>query len=100
MRDFGYQVAAAVTAGLVLYWFTKREAVKAAEAVNPVSTDNVIYKGISSVTDVLDDGASNESSSFGSWLFGVFNPEQAAIERELTSTVTKESLAAAKQTLQ
>lgn len=59
---------------LGLYLYSKGEEI--AEAVNPASTNNLIYRGVNAVGDVLDDGESdNDSFSLGGWLWDLTHPE-------------------------
>lgn len=43
-------------------------------AINPVSQENLISRGVNAVVDALDDGNSgNDSNSFGTWLYRVIH---------------------------
>ena len=48
------------------------------DAINPTSTDNLIYKGINAVGDIIDDGEDDDSFSLGSWIWEKTHPELVA----------------------
>lgn len=63
----GLAVVAAV-AGLGLYAYANRKAIgQALDKVNPASSGNVVYSGVSSVVTA----ASGEDNSLGTWLYNL-----------------------------
>ena len=60
---------------LVFAYLAKRQVVEAsqalAEAVNPVSSENVFYSGASKITKAL---TGNQNKTFGTWLYDVTHP--------------------------
>ena len=72
-----------IVAGVVVvgvYLFFKDEISAGLDKVNPASPDNVIYDGVNTIPDVLDDGMINDSATVGTaiadfvdWVSGAFN---------------------------
>lgn len=69
------QFIAVGVAGVIGFYLLKGKAGDVASAVNPGSTDNIIYKGVNAIGDVLDDGADDDSFSLGSWFYDLVNDE-------------------------
>lgn len=38
-------------------------------AIDPTSQENIFYRGVSAVVDILDDGQGNESNTLGTWIY-------------------------------
>lgn len=74
-------VAVVIAAGLAFLYF-KREAI--AEAVNPVSRNNLAYKGVNAVGEAV---TGDEHWTLGGYMFELLNPQAVAREQELTKTV-------------
>lgn len=59
------------------------------EAVNPLSTENFLYRGISAFVDILDDGMDNDSNTLGTVFVqdpaGYNSYDQDALRAEGTS---------------
>lgn len=69
------QTALLIGAGaLALWWFSGR-AKAVAKAVNPVSRENIFYRGVNAVGDVIDDGGSNDSFSLGASIYDLFHDD-------------------------
>ena len=76
--------------GALVFFTLRKDAGKAIDAVkenasliNPVSTDNAIYRGINAVGDVVSDGSDDDSWSLGSAAFEFLNPDIVAQENAL-----------------
>lgn len=62
----------------------------AVESVNPLNKNNVVYRGLNAVGDVVDDGEDDNSWSLGAWVYNVthadevdeINQEQAILNQE------------------
>lgn len=48
------------------------------DAVNPASTENIVYRAINAVGDVYDNGSDDDSFSLGAWLWEVTHPAEVA----------------------
>lgn len=93
LNNVDYKFVLAVGAvGLVAYYVLSRDAVAAGSAVadglggaidaagsavNPVSTDNILYRGVGALVDVFDDGNRNDSASLGTRIYEWFNEDPA-----------------------
>lgn len=64
---------AAVIGVYLLYTSGKRAAAAVGEAVNPVSDQNIFYRGVNAIVDVFDDGTKNESNTLGTWLYDLLH---------------------------
>jgi len=54
-------------AAVVGYWITR----KGLAAIDPTSTDNVVYSGVNAVGDVLNDGEAAGVFCLGAWFYDV-----------------------------
>ena len=71
----------AVVAAVVLWFLGRRtgEAAKeVANAITPTNPNNVFYRGVNAVGDVLDDAADNDSFSLGSYIYDLLHGRQEA----------------------
>lgn len=76
--DLNWQTVAALSiAAAGLYFLLKHEAGDAAEAigdaVDPTDRDNIIYRGVNAVVDILDDGQDNDSNTVGTAIYDWWN---------------------------
>lgn len=78
--------AAVVVVGVVALYFVGKKlatvgteaAAAVGRAVDPTSDQNVVYRGVNRVGEVL---TGDEGFSLGSWIYDVFNPTPAAPPR-------------------
>lgn len=59
-------VVAAIAAGVV--WYGKRQAVTVAQAVNPVSDENIFYQGVNGIGSAL---TGSDSFDLGGWIYDI-----------------------------
>lgn len=62
--------------GAVALLVLRNQAAKAAKAINPVNRENIFYRGVNALGDVVDDGGSNDSFSLGAWLYEVTHDDE------------------------
>ena len=74
---------ALIGAGLTI-WMARKTADAAGSAVsavgnavNPASPQNLVYTGINSVGDVLDNGSRDSSWSLGTWIYDITHPSES-----------------------
>jgi hypothetical protein len=67
----GHTLIVTVVGGVAVYLITKHLLPKVGEAVNPLSDQNLAYKGTNAVGAAL---TGDPSWSLGSWLYDRFNP--------------------------
>ncbi len=48
----------------------------AADAITPTNPDNIFYRGVNAVGDILDDGNDDDSFSLGSWLYDLSHSDE------------------------
>lgn len=73
MTPAGQVAVVAVVAG-VAYHYAKREAATVAQAVNPLSDQNVVYSGVNGVGEAI----TGKPFNLGHWLYDVINGERPA----------------------
>lgn len=73
-RPVQYAILGLVAVGIYIYvkGQVKAGAQAVATASNPLSTDNLAYRGVNAVGDVLNDGTQNNDFSLGSWIADYF----------------------------
>ena len=71
-----------ITAAAVLWFFSRRASSAVGDAAsavgtafNPLDQGNLVNRGVNAIGDQFDGGGDDDSFSFGSWLFDLFNPE-------------------------
>jgi hypothetical protein len=76
-------VAVVIAAGLGYLYYKRKTIV---ESVNPLSRNNVAYKSVNAVGEVL---TGDDDFSLGVKIWEWMNPQAMAREAELTKTVTR-----------
>lgn len=67
-----FAIAAGITAGLVLFYSTRKSIAEAADTVNPINNDNVFARGADAIVTKASGG---KFLSIGDFIFQVFNDE-------------------------
>ncbi|ACR11918.1 hypothetical protein [Teredinibacter turnerae] len=68
-------VSFAVIAGISVLWWNRKKIAQgledAADSVNPTSDQNLAYRAVNGIGDILDDGEDNGGFSLGTWIYDV-----------------------------